>query len=327
MKRTIFILLLLLFTALATGIPYRKVIYPPENRRYFINELGSGWAEPEYARVNIDGTATYIDSDGSTNMTFTDAVTGTKTLAELLAGQGDMGKSTYDVAEDDFVDGNDTAYAVSWNGNINAPSMNAVYDKIETLGAGAGDISDVGDSTSGAAFTENGTGNILYFEGATADGFETKVQGLDVVADYTVTIPCHKAKMTRDAAQSINSSTITKILFDNEEFDVGGIASVVDANFVIAEAGHYLVTGMVSFPNMDTGEGVLAYIYKNGAAYTSTLGDRSGTNKKVPALVVDVLELAVNDYIELHAYHVEGLAQNTETDADRKARMSVVKLF
>jgi hypothetical protein len=35
-------------------------------------------------RLEIDGAATYIDKDGSGNMTLTDAVTGTKTLAELV---------------------------------------------------------------------------------------------------------------------------------------------------------------------------------------------------------------------------------------------------
>lgn len=49
------------------------------------------------------------------------------------AGSGDMTKAVYDVANDGFVDANDTAYAASWNGNINAPSRNAVYDKINAI--------------------------------------------------------------------------------------------------------------------------------------------------------------------------------------------------
>ncbi len=39
----------------------------------------------------------------------------------------------YDAAQNGFIDGNDTAYGASWNGNIDAPSMNVVYDKIATL--------------------------------------------------------------------------------------------------------------------------------------------------------------------------------------------------
>jgi hypothetical protein len=42
----------------------------------------------QFGRVEIDADTCYIDRDGSNNMTFTDAVTGTKTLAELAAGGG-----------------------------------------------------------------------------------------------------------------------------------------------------------------------------------------------------------------------------------------------
>ncbi len=42
-------------------------------------------------RLEIDGATTYIDKDGSNNLTLTDAVTGTKTLAQLgAAGTGDL---------------------------------------------------------------------------------------------------------------------------------------------------------------------------------------------------------------------------------------------
>lgn len=37
-------------------------------------------------RLEVDDATTYIDKDGSDNLTLTDAVTGTKTLAELDAG-------------------------------------------------------------------------------------------------------------------------------------------------------------------------------------------------------------------------------------------------
>ena len=61
--------------------------------------------------------------------------------------QGYLTKAVYDVLEDGFIDGNDTAYAASWDSNINAPSMNAVYDKIEGL-PGGHDAVTVTDSQS-----------------------------------------------------------------------------------------------------------------------------------------------------------------------------------
>ena len=55
--------------------------------------------------------------------------------------------------------------------------------------AGSGDITSVGDSASGAAFTADGTGNTLYFEGTTANDFEVALAAANPGADVTVTIP------------------------------------------------------------------------------------------------------------------------------------------
>ncbi|HEX9779979.1 MAG TPA: hypothetical protein VGB20_02050, partial [bacterium] len=58
------------------------------------------------------------------------------------------------------------------------------------LQGGTGDITDVGDCSGGACFTAAGTGNTLYFEGATADGFENILTSDDpTVASATFTLP------------------------------------------------------------------------------------------------------------------------------------------
>jgi hypothetical protein len=64
------------------------------------------------------------------------------------AGAGDMEKVDYDVLDDSIVDGDDTAYGAGWNGDINAASKNAIYDKIEALGGG-------GDMTKAVYDTDN----------------------------------------------------------------------------------------------------------------------------------------------------------------------------
>jgi len=54
----------------------------------------------------------------------------------------------------------------------------------------SGDIEDVGDVSSGAAFTADGAGNTLYFESTAANTNEVILTGGgDDLADYTVTIP------------------------------------------------------------------------------------------------------------------------------------------
>ena len=58
-----------------------------------------------------------------------------------------------------------------------------------TSPSGSGDITAVGDATNAEAFTVDGAGNVLYFEGTTADDFEIALQGADAVADVTLTLP------------------------------------------------------------------------------------------------------------------------------------------
>ena len=55
--------------------------------------------------------------------------------------------------------------------------------------SGSGDITAVGDVGSGDAFTADGEGNTLYFEGSTADAYETILQGQDVTSDITINLP------------------------------------------------------------------------------------------------------------------------------------------
>lgn len=83
-----------------------------------------------------------------------------------------MLKSLYDVLDDAFVDGNDTAYAASWNGNINAPSMNAVYDVVvgkQDQGDVLDDLNTLGAPASDGQFiVATGAGVFAYESTTTA---------------------------------------------------------------------------------------------------------------------------------------------------------------
>lgn len=77
------------------------------------------------------------------------------------------------------------------------PGVSGQY--LQTQGAAAnpqwastaisGDIETVGDVTSGAAFTADGAGNTLYFEGSTPNAYEIILTGADPGADVTITLP------------------------------------------------------------------------------------------------------------------------------------------
>lgn len=135
------------------------------------------------------------------------------------AGTGDMEKATYDVLEDGFVDGNDTAYAASWDGNINAPSMNAVYDKIEALPAGHDAVTvtdsqsinltlstqditaDVNDKDYGDITVSN-TGATWAVDNDSHDHTSSTLSGIDISADTNLTAGTH-VSLTDDTVDTL----------------------------------------------------------------------------------------------------------------------------
>ena len=136
-----------------------------------------------------------------------------------------------------------------------------------------------------------------------------------------------KAKMTRDAAQTFTTGvTPIKVAFDNEEYDVGGIADTGTGRFTIQEDGKYLVTASISFPGVDDGERVAAYIYLNGASVTIMFNFSPSSDKSIFATVTDTFDLSATDYIEMYSFQDSGSSQNTPTTAWSKPRMSVVKV-
>lgn len=100
-------------------------------RLFYSNATG------DVTELGLGAAGTYLKSAGAA----------AAPVFDTPGGAGDMLKSIYDVLEDGYIDGNDTAYGASWDGNINAPSMNAVYDKIETLGGGGFDATAVDSVT------------------------------------------------------------------------------------------------------------------------------------------------------------------------------------
>ena len=88
---------------------------------------GTAFATYQTDQYNVNDSNTYITEDGSSNMTFTDAVTGTKTLAQLSTGGGDSisvdGSAVTDpnfasTGDIDFVDSSNTV-----SGNINTGAV------------------------------------------------------------------------------------------------------------------------------------------------------------------------------------------------------------
>ena len=111
-----------------------------------------------------------------------------------------------------------------------------------------------------------------------------------------------------DANRTLSNDTLTKIEFDDEQYDT---ASAFDATtnyrftVPVGEAGKYFVHFDADF-NSGTSAGLLysyLYLYKNGAELARNTWDFADNYIKRSNLnITNVLELAESDYIEAYVY-------------------------
>lgn len=124
----------------------------------FLQRKAGAWANRTVSQVKTDLGLTGTNSGDQTSIV---GISGTKAEFNTAVSDGDIA----------FLDGTptfttdvsvpDEAYGVGWNGSVEVPTKNAVYDKIETLA--------VGDVTGPAGATDN---QIPRFLGATGKSLD-----------------------------------------------------------------------------------------------------------------------------------------------------------
>jgi hypothetical protein len=123
----------------------------------------------------------------------------------------------------------------------------------------------------------------------------------------TNTIPAFSAYA--GSAQSLPTTTETKLLFNTEEFDTNSNYDTSNGRFTPTVAGYYRVNGGYSITTTQTG--LYLYLFKNGVKYKtlSLLGSNNGSSTYGSCLVYCN---GTTDYIELFAAQLAA-AQNTVT--------------
>ena len=125
-------------------------------------------------------------------------------------------------------------------------------------------------------------------------------------------------KVYRTTSQSIPDSTATVINFDNEEWDTDDIHdnATNPSRLTCKVAGTYLVSGGVQWEANTTGRRLLA-ILQNGATVVIQIeATVSAANQWGGAIVIGIIPMAVNDYVELRAYQTSGGALSTHATGD-----------
>ena len=172
-------------------------------------------------------------------------------------------------------------------------------------------------STSVLLSSENGVFDFHYDSGTTRWS----------LAEHNTPAPVtlHQARMERSTAQSIPNGTNTKVVFDAEDFDTGGIADPSTGTVTITQAGRYLLNGSVCFSSAFN---VQAQIWVGSTTVTRQFLAESASAVGVAwcANVTAVQDLSVNDTVNLYAYQGSGASRNTDTGNGDDPFLEVIQL-
>jgi len=114
----------------------------------------------------------------------------------------------------------------------------------------------------------------------------------------------------RTAVQSIPSSTVTKVVWTAEEFDLLNEHDTSTGVFTATQSGIYMATAVVAIDDLDDGEQMSVYIYKEGASIATQSSYSGGAAQIVTVGVTVVVRLAVTDTLDARVWQGNAAAQN-----------------
>ena len=113
--------------------------------------------------------------------------------------------------------------------------------------------------------------------------------------------PAFEATITTE--QNPSSTAATKINFDSEVFDVGGVYDTSNKRFTPGVAGKYFIycNACIGSNSNTTLQTVFLHIYKNGSAFRKSLYVATGNYTRYqPMFIANVITLDADDYIEMY---------------------------
>lgn len=134
-----------------------------------------------------------------------------------------------------------------------------------------------------------------------------------------VNLALHSVAIANGSQQGIPANTVTKItVLSVEDWNPNDYWDVTNQRFQPDQEGLYLVSGKVTLEELDDGQRMVVFLYKNGAQY-AMLGRGTSGGSGQPAGYDGTILVQMNgttDYLELHGFHAN--AATTFTDASTR---------
>ena len=115
--------------------------------------------------------------------------------------------------------------------------------------------------------------------------------------------------VNKTSEQSVASSTINKITWETENYDVGGGFDLSNNRFIAPIAGKYFMSAYLTLGTMVAGAGIGLMWYKNGSIFRHGHHQSTEINITIAMSCSTTFNLAANDYIEIFAFHGSGSSQ------------------
>jgi hypothetical protein len=112
--------------------------------------------------------------------------------------------------------------------------------------------------------------------------------------------------------QSISNNSFTKVQFDTEDYDNGGVYdNSTNYRFTPGESGKFVIYGSCGIENIDDGKYFTIRIYKNGSSFTTPVASHTGVHGDQRfSFIFTINNTSSTDYYEVFIYHNHGNARN-----------------
>tara|TARA_R100000808_G_scaffold1563_1_gene7014 strand:- start:1413 stop:3074 length:1662 start_codon:yes stop_codon:yes gene_type:complete len=125
----------------------------------------------------------------------------------------------------------------------------------------------------------------------------------------------HVASLKQTSAQSIGSGSLVVVSYDTIEYEEGAEADTANEKITVKRAGKYLVSANIAMTGMGSAGYIQLNFETNGSASErfNKVRAKSSSEGNPAAHCTALLDLDVDDYVRVMAYHATGSSRNTNS--------------
>ena len=250
------------------------------------------------------------------NVIYSGALSGSSASGSLTHNSSTITTANLTCAEENVYNCTIAGLTANRNAVLPAPSAAGKQIRINILDGDATYaliiIGDTGVTINGGSAATEWSRLFIANESVTLES--TSTSNWQVIDDGR--IPCLGIAQ-RQSAQSITTSTPTKVLIDTSVANIGGIVDVTTNNRIdIRRSGRYDIRLFVSIANsLDDQEAIEAELYVDGSLvdFRRNYVSNASANQPASAELNSIISLTAAQYVGLWIWHTEGASQNTNT--------------